>query len=464
MRVFVVAVVSMALVAASMFACGSYGDAPAPATFDSSAVGLDGAPDGGPDAQAALTADRVSTIVPGRFGSCVITKDRALWCLGRTQSGELARPVAVTDSKCVGQQGAATTIAWERLPLAAVDKVAVGATSKCILSEGIIRCWGSNNMNQLGHGAGTMGDVSCAAEGFCNVSPQELVGLPSGMRFVDLSAGSSHYCARTALGDVYCWGSHIYGEAGTGAPLGQVLPTKVTLPSSGRARAIASGEAGSCAALEPTGVACWGWNNGGNAGVSLDGGVPLGEACTGPAGRTNCVTAPTLVPGTESMSVREIDTNEIGTCFLSGAYTFCFGSARLRFLGDDRASGLYPPTRLQTIANPQTLSLGQYGALVFSGANVWTWGFNGRGATANGLPTVDDAGTVYALLPEARPALAGASLAALAAHGTGMALRGGELLGWGLNECGQLGHEPNAGDDVCALGVPCRALPVSMLR
>jgi alpha-tubulin suppressor-like RCC1 family protein len=408
-----------------------------------------------------LTASNILAIAPGRFTSCVVTKENALWCVGRTQNAELARTVSPTDKACVGEMGASATAVWESMPtVGLVDKVAIGRRSMCALRGGAIRCWGGNDLGELGHAAGSAGDVRCGSES-CNPAATELSNLPSGVTFSDLSAGSNHFCALAISGDVYCWGSNEYGQVGIGDNFGSALPTKVSLPNTAGAGKLATGSSISCAALKPTGLACWGYNKRGSAGLGSDG-IATGSACGSNANR--CLSVPTAVLGAENLLVEELDSNEAATCFKSKQALHCFGDGYLRTLGTDRDGGGFPMTNSPLpIPNPSSVSLGQYGGLAFSGSNVFTWGFNARGATASGLPTIDDAGTLYALLPEARSSLEKANLAALAFDGTGMALRGGALLGWGLNECGQLAHPPGAGDDVCASGVPCRALPVNLL-
>jgi alpha-tubulin suppressor-like RCC1 family protein len=443
--------VTSVVVPVGVYACVNYDASPIPTrspTVDA-ATGVE-----------SLTASNILAIAPGRFGSCVVTKERALWCLGRTQSAELARLAAPTDTACVGQGGASTTNVWERLSsVGLVDKLANGTLSKCALHDGAIRCWGDNQFGQLGHAPGAAADVRCGAA-WCNSVPTAVTGA-AGVRFTDLSAGSNHFCASAESGDVYCWGSNALGQVGTGPDLGTMLPTKVVLPGSARARKIATGSSISCAALEPIGLACWGFNANGSAGVAADGGAPIGENCGG----SKCISVPTLVPGAD-VRIDELDSNELATCFVRAQGLYCFGKSRDFSLGVARVPDVVysPPQQpIDGVTSPTSVTLGQYGGLVFSEANVVTWGFNGRGATASGLPTVDDAGTRYALAPAVRATLSGSTLAALAFDGTGMALRKGELLGWGPNECGQLAHPPGEGDDACVAGVPCRAVPTKML-
>ena len=82
--------------------------------------------------------------------------------------------------------------------------IAVGDGHSCALtaSEGL-RCWGYNGWGQLGDGT----DVN-------RLRPVAVSGLRRGVTAV--AAGARHTCARTATGNVRCWGYNLYSQLGDG--------------------------------------------------------------------------------------------------------------------------------------------------------------------------------------------------------------------------------------------------------
>ncbi|MBO6935304.1 MAG: hypothetical protein JJ863_10015 [Deltaproteobacteria bacterium] len=128
----------------------------------------------------------------------------------------------------------------------AVDYVQLvgGDDFECGLdSAGTVRCWGDNNVSQLGLGdtadranptvvSGLTGitQVDAGGEGACALrddgrvlcwgrqpgiirsSPTLIDGVTD---VVDVSVGADHTCAVTAMGEVYCWGSQRDGQTGT---------------------------------------------------------------------------------------------------------------------------------------------------------------------------------------------------------------------------------------------------------
>lgn len=88
----------------------------------------------------------------------------------------------------------------------------------CALTRaGALHCWGTA-------GAGQVGDPrrppSVAA-------PRLIEGLP---RVVEVALGAEHLCARTATGDLFCWGSDVEGQLGLGTKGTLATPTKVAAP------------------------------------------------------------------------------------------------------------------------------------------------------------------------------------------------------------------------------------------
>ena len=89
--------------------------------------------------------------------------------------------------------------------LSGVTAISAGATHTCaILSAGNVKCWGSNSNGQLGNNSTT----STAAG-----PPVAVSGITSGT--TSLASGGYHTCAVVA-GAEKCWGDNELGELGIG--------------------------------------------------------------------------------------------------------------------------------------------------------------------------------------------------------------------------------------------------------
>jgi alpha-tubulin suppressor-like RCC1 family protein len=100
------------------------------------------------------------------------------------------------------------------------------------------------------------------------------VGVPAGV--VTLSSGAFHTCARTASGEVWCWGLDDVGQLGDGsATYGG--PTPVPVAGVPEIAAISAGAFHTCALTSSGAIRCWGANEGrlGN-GSLLNSDVPVG--------------------------------------------------------------------------------------------------------------------------------------------------------------------------------------------
>lgn len=174
-------------------------------------------------------------------------------------------------------------------------QVALGAEHGCALLQGQAQCWGNNASGQAGNGrfgheyepvqvvesgfaqAPVTGSEhrACAAKadgsGRCwggnFVQPPYLLepvnGLGAGALHV--GGGWGYQCALRDDARAACWGSNFYGMLGDGTTEHRVTPAPVAGPEA-PFQQLASGGYHSCALGVDGAVACWGLNNGGQAG------------------------------------------------------------------------------------------------------------------------------------------------------------------------------------------------------
>lgn len=147
-------------------------------------------------------------------------------------------------------------------------KVSAGGNHSCaLLGDGTVKCWGKNNVGQLG-----LGDTRDRGTGLWPLGDAlPAVDLGSNVTVIDIAAGGNHTCALLE-GGVKCWGNNSWGQLGLGhiniqgddeQEMGDRLPfLNLTAPI-----AIATGTNYSCALLQSGDVSCWGDNSYGQLGL-----------------------------------------------------------------------------------------------------------------------------------------------------------------------------------------------------
>jgi len=158
-------------------------------------------------------------------------------------------------------QSAQSTSAAPAPPIVAISP---GNHHTCALtSEGGVKCWGRNQVGQLGNG-------STVNSG----TPVNVTGLSTGVNAI--SSNGDHNCALTDTGGVKCWGYNQYGQLGNGESANyRTTPVDVSGLTSGVA-AISAGSDHTCAVLTDGTGRCWGLNNYGQAGNNTSGNSWLG--------------------------------------------------------------------------------------------------------------------------------------------------------------------------------------------
>jgi len=202
-------------------------------------------------------------VTAGTSHTCAILDDRSVRCWGLGSTGQLGygNTSAVFSPSTVGpvDLGAGRT----------ARAITAGEGHTCaVLDDFSVRCWGLNDVGQLGYANKTgIGDNETPGmAGPVNLGP-------GGRTATAISAGTSHTCAVLDDGTVRCWGQNANGQLGYGNTAvigdtetpGSVGP--VDLGPGRTARAIAGGTFHTCARLDDGGVRCWGFGGNGRTGL-----------------------------------------------------------------------------------------------------------------------------------------------------------------------------------------------------
>ena len=198
---------------------------------------------------AGLASGSVASITAGREHTCARTTNGDAYCWGYNEDGQLGdgtTTIRTTPVKVLTGAG---------LTSATVADITAGADHTCArTTTGDAYCWGNNGNGQLGDGT-TIGRTTPV-----KVLPG--AGLASGT-IADISVGGPHTCARTTTGDAYCWGWNGHGQLGDGTTTNRTTPVKVLAGAgltSGTVADITVGYAHACARTAVGDAYCWGRN------------------------------------------------------------------------------------------------------------------------------------------------------------------------------------------------------------
>lgn len=136
-------------------------------------------------------------------------------------------------------------------------KVVAGTSHTCALTDrGGVYCWGANDFGQLGTG---------------DTAPQSApVPVPGLAEVKSIAAYGFGTCAVKHDGTVWCWGANDLGQLGQGTSDADPHPTPVQVVGVGEAHWVSGGSAHICSVMWQGKVSCWGSNSGGqlaNGGV-----------------------------------------------------------------------------------------------------------------------------------------------------------------------------------------------------
>ncbi|WP_300406131.1 hypothetical protein [Nocardioides sp.] len=392
-----------------------------------------------------------ASVSAGYNHSCVVTVEQAVRCWGNGDDGRLGygNTARVGDGSVLGAETAA---AAGDVPLGG-PAIAVGAGKDhtcALMLTGAVRCWGLNEVGQLGYGhTQTVGDgLTPGLE-----TPADAGDVPLGGTAVSLSVSDDQTCVVLDDGAIRCWGAPNYGKLGYGIfePIGDdETPADVgDVPLDTAATGVATGVNHTCALLVTGAVRCWGQGVYGALGYGSEAGITLAS------------NAPDVAVGGP---VTALSAGTSHTCaVLDGGGVRCWGNGdngRLGYgdlldVGDGQVEGYETPEKVGDVpvGGPATAiaAAGAFTCAVLEsgGTRCWGWGLYGRtgyamtddigGGVTPGFETPADAGDLD---------LGGTALTVSGENHACAVLAGGTLRCWGHGNAGKLGY----GVPVVAIG------------
>jgi alpha-tubulin suppressor-like RCC1 family protein len=331
----------------------------------------------------------------------------------------------------VGSTSAIVKYAGVAAKKAEVTQVSAGTSHSCArLSNGTAECWGANASGQLGIGGTVVSKVPVTVPGLSGVG--------------QVSAGGAFSCAVLTpgvKGTVKCWGANSSGQLGRGNKTLSSVPVTV-LPSGSTAAlkgaaSVATGDAFACAVVAPGAngtVRCWGKNSSGQ----------LGDGTTTTRTKAVKVLASAGVPLKGVTSVAAGGATACAT--LTSGSVRCWGSNNHGQLGRGNTANSSFAVQVAGIngsaAKSSKVEVGSnHACAVLTTGGVRCWGLNSSGQLGDG--TLTQRTSPVAVTTSATAKLSGVKAVAAGGNhscaivGAGAAAR---VRCWGSDGSGQLGN------------------------
>jgi len=359
----------------------------------------------------ALGANRYPVqIAAGHFHACAVLDNGALKCWGMNLYGEIGlgrAERAIGDlSNEMGDNLASVNLGNN----SGIRQLALGYAHSCALfNDGNMKCWGDNSEGQLGLGDAYPRGLNTDDMG---------TSLPAvdlgGRSATQITAHTSHTCARLDNGAVKCWGNNFFGQLGLGdfrnrgdqpGQMGNNLP-EIDLGAGKMATQIKAGGAFTCAILTDGNLKCWGRNeNGiqgrawcqnydGDVGLCTDNNYPLALRGYGIGDRQMGDALPPLAFGTGRRVVSLETANSSACAILDNGAFKCWGQNHYGQLGygDTDARGLtdaemssLPSVAFGSGLTASTFTTGNFHTCaLLTGGQIKCWGYNRYGALGIG--------------------------------------------------------------------------------
>jgi alpha-tubulin suppressor-like RCC1 family protein len=404
-------------------------------------------------------------IAAGHNHNCLTYSDLSIFCFGQNEKGELG----IGNTQNYGF----SNFDIERLPFSPLahyaSQVVAGESHTCVLDQqGDVLCWGDNTHGQLGRGD-SQATVGGSLTQIMNPANLKKVNLGTNKKAFKLSAGTHHTCALLTDGQIKCWGLNSSGQLGLGNTLSRGLQEShmgdnlavVSVSSSEKAVHIISGSAHNCVILDSGKVKCWGENTYGQLGIGASGNRGSAASQMG-----DLLSYVEIHP---QASVLDIASKGEHTCAIFKAAEFSY-SSRVKCWGRNQFGqlGLGDTTNRGLLANQMGSSLslvdlyeqiGTYATklalgmthscALLSDQSVKCWGDNTYGQIGSSVATTQHRGDGSS---EMGVFMSNSILGGFATdiigglHHTCVIRSDNNVVCWGRNHKGQLGHSHSGGN------------------
>lgn len=186
-------------------------------------------------------------IAAGDVFNCALLVGGTVECWGNNFDGQLGR--GTTGGSFNGELPGPVS------GLTNVKAITAGSTHACaLLNDGTVKCWGSNDSNQIGNNDG----------GNDALTPVTVSGLSN---VIGIAGGNAHSCALLNDGTIKCWGSNFAGQLGDGSTTTSGVPVDVNDPGIVYVAVASGADANHTCGVRDNGtVRCWGLNDDGQLG------------------------------------------------------------------------------------------------------------------------------------------------------------------------------------------------------
>ena len=304
--------------------------------------------------------------------TCIILPDGGLRCWGRNDVGQLG--YGDTNSRT---SPPATNVSLGTGVMA--KKVFTALQWTCVLTTtNQTKCWGLNNYGQHGYNDVTQRTSPSAS----------FVNFGTGITVQDMCIGTTHGCAIVSTGGLRCWGGNDYGQLGYGDTTSRYAPpaTDVNLGSGVAAKQVVCGVYSTCILSTTNQVKCWGYNSNGNLGY-------------GDTTQRSSPSASFINLGS-GVTAKKLSHGDYFVCFVTGddrakcwgsdtAYDGKLGYGWTTGISSPQSSGILSSTPYGTSYTAVDIKAGRsHTCMLLTTGEVQCWGYNNYGA----LGVADNAG------------------------------------------------------------------------